>query len=69
LLALSFTTMRANAQTDRSPEVEVVNNMFQAFGIGNIDAFTLSHLYSTVWNSHRSELIHIRVLTKEKNRL
>jgi hypothetical protein len=44
LLALSFTTMRANAQTDRSPEVEVVNNMFQAFGIGNIDAFTLSHL-------------------------
>jgi hypothetical protein len=42
--------MRANAQGDSSPEVEVVNNMFQAFGIGNIDAFTLSRLYSTVWN-------------------
>jgi hypothetical protein len=42
--------MRANAQGDSSPEVEVVNNMFQAFGIGNIDAFTLSRLDSTVWN-------------------
>lgn len=42
--------MRANAQTDSSPEVEIVNNMFQAFGIGNIDAFKLSRLDSTVWN-------------------
>ncbi len=49
--------MRANAQTDSSPEVEIVNNMFQAFGIGNIDAFKLSRLDSTVWNQHRSELI------------
>jgi ketosteroid isomerase-like protein len=57
LLAISLTTMSAEAQTKNSQEVEVVNKMFQAFGAGNIEALKLTLSDSTVWNYNGSKLI------------
>jgi len=57
LLALSLTTMSANAQNNNSQEVEVVNKMFQAFGTGNMEALKLTLSDSTVWNYNGSKLI------------
>jgi ketosteroid isomerase-like protein len=57
LLAISLTTMSAEAQTKNSQEVEVVNKMFQAFGAGNMEALKLTLSDSTVWNYNGSKLI------------
>jgi uncharacterized protein len=57
LLALSLTTMSANAQTNNSKEVEVVNKMFQAFGSGNMEAFKLTLSDTSVWVYYGSDLI------------
>lgn len=57
LLALSLTTMSANAQSSNNQEVEVVNKMLQAFGTGNMDTLKLTLSDSTVWNYNGSALI------------
>ncbi len=57
LLALSLTTMSANAQTNNSKEVEVVNKMFQAFGTGNMEALKLTLSDTSVWVYYGSDLI------------
>ncbi|MDP1815552.1 MAG: nuclear transport factor 2 family protein [Leadbetterella sp.] len=57
LLALSLTTMSANAQTNNSKEVEVVNKMFQAFGSGNMEALKLTLSDTSVWVYYGSDLI------------
>ena len=57
LLALSLTTMSANAQTNNSKEVEVVNKMFQAFGTGNMEALKLTLSDTSVWVYYVSDLI------------
>ena len=57
LLALSLTTMSANAQTNNSKEVEVVNKMFQAFGTGNMEALKSTLSDTSVWVYYGSDLI------------
>jgi ketosteroid isomerase-like protein len=57
MLALSLTTMSANAQTNNSKEVEVVNKMFQAFGTGNMEALKLTLSDTSVWVYYGSDLI------------
>lgn len=57
LLALSLTTMSANAQTNNSKEVEVVNKMFQAFGTGNMEALKLTLSDTSVWVYYGSDFI------------
>ena len=57
LLALSLTTMSANAQTNNSKEVEVVNKMFQAFGTGNMEALKSTLSDTSVLVYYGSDLI------------
>ena len=57
LLALSLITMSANAQTNNSKEVEVVNKMFQAFGTGNMEALKSTLSDTSVWVYYGSDLI------------
>ena len=57
MLAVNFTTLSVNAQTNNNQEVEVVNTMLQAFGTGDMDALKLTLSDSTVWNYHGSTLI------------
>lgn len=57
LMALSLTTMNANAQTNNSKETVVVGKMLQAFGTGNMDALKLTLSDATVWNYNGSTLI------------
>ena len=57
LIGLGLSTISANAQTNNSQEVKVVNKMLQAFGIGDMEALKLTLSESTIWNYNGSAAI------------